>query len=72
MDYIYIRAWHRMTGSFAYYIEDQVDKAREDKAPQTAIYFDRYANRWVTLEECVERTQERVKFYIKNYFKIDV
>lgn len=72
MDYIYIRAWHRMTGSFNYYIEDQVDKARADKAPETAIYFDRYGNRWVTLEECVERTQERVKFYIRNYFKIDM
>ena len=72
MDYIYIRAWHRMTGSFSYYIEDLVDKARADKAPETAIYFDRDENRWHTLEECAERTKERVKFYIKNYFKIDV
>lgn len=72
MDYIYIRAWHRMTGSFAYYIEDQVDKARADKAPQTAIYYDRYENRWHTIDECRESVQERVKAYIKSHFKIDV
>lgn len=76
MDYIYIRAWHRMTGSFDYYIEDQVAKARADKAPETAVYFDNHRyygkNRWVTLEECAAGTQERVKTYIKSHFKIDV
>ena len=73
MDYIYIRAWHRMTGSFDYYIEAQVDKARADKAPETAVYYDRHdRKRWVTIEECAAGTQERIKAYIKSHFEIDV
>lgn len=38
MDYIYIRAWGEMQGSFQYYIDAQVAQAREDGAPQTATY----------------------------------
>lgn len=73
MDYIYIRAWHRMTGSFDYYIEAQVEKARADKAPETAVYFSRYeGNRWITLEECAPGTQERVKAFIRSRYKVEV
>jgi hypothetical protein len=37
-DYPYIRKWGRFMGSFVYYIEDQIRQAREDKAPEDAIY----------------------------------
>lgn len=38
MDYLYIRAWGKMLGSFPAYIEQEVEKARQSNAPQTAIY----------------------------------
>jgi hypothetical protein len=38
--YYEMRAWLAMTGSFAYYIELQVKKAREKDAPDKAVYFD--------------------------------
>lgn len=37
-DFPYIRAWGHMMGSFQYYIDEQLRKAREDGAPETAIY----------------------------------
>lgn len=37
-DYVYIRAWGKMLGSHDYYIQNQVEQAREDKAPQDVIY----------------------------------
>lgn len=39
MDYLYIRAWGKMLHSFDYYVQEQVRKAREDKAPEDATYF---------------------------------
>lgn len=38
MDYKYIRAWGQSLRSRPYYIENEVAKARQAKAPQTAIY----------------------------------
>ena len=38
MDYKYIRAWGSMLESFPSYIENEVKRAQNDKAPQTAIY----------------------------------
>jgi len=37
-DYVYIRAWGRLMQSFPYYIESQVEQARMEGAPPTAIY----------------------------------
>lgn len=37
-DYPYIRAWGRMMGSSHYYIQQEVEKARQMQAPQDAIY----------------------------------
>jgi hypothetical protein len=37
-EYRHIRAWGRMMGSRDYYIQDQIEQARKDKAPQDAIY----------------------------------
>jgi hypothetical protein len=37
-DYPYIRAWGRMMGSYRYYVEGQLQLARQEKAPQNATY----------------------------------
>lgn len=50
MDYAYIRAWGELLGSFPYYIEGEIEKARRDRAPQTAIYR-RQDGSWATFEE---------------------
>lgn len=50
MDYKYIRAWGQMLGSFDYYINAQVEQARQDNAPQTATYR-REDGTWATFEE---------------------
>ena len=38
-DYPYLRMWCGMMGSFNYYTENQLAKAREMKAPDNTIYF---------------------------------
>jgi hypothetical protein len=37
-DYKWIRAWGRMMGSYDYYINGEVERARADRAPQNAIF----------------------------------
>ena len=37
-DYPYIRAWGIHLGSSSWYIDEQVARAREDRAPADAIY----------------------------------
>ena len=66
MDYKYIRAWGISLGSFDYYIENQIAKAKEDNAPQTAIYK-RQDGTWATFEEIKrEDTKEEIMRIIKN------
>lgn len=36
--YPYIRKWGKMLSSMNYYIDDQIELARKDKAPANAIY----------------------------------
>jgi hypothetical protein len=36
--YPFIRAWGYQLGSFKYYIENEIERAIEDKAPERAIY----------------------------------
>lgn len=40
VDYLYVRAWCRMMGSYDYYVRQQVQQARADGAPERAIYKD--------------------------------
>ena len=40
MDYLYIRAWGRLLKSYLYYIQGEVEKAREDNAPEDATFKD--------------------------------
>jgi hypothetical protein len=37
-DYPFIRLWHETSGSFPYYINDLVNKAKNENAPPTAIF----------------------------------
>jgi len=37
--YAYIEAWHRLTGSYDYYIRDLQDRAATERAPDDAIYY---------------------------------
>jgi hypothetical protein len=49
-EYAYIRAWGRMMHSNRHYIDAQVQQARTDKAPDTAIYKDSISGEWHTYE----------------------
>lgn len=49
-DYKYIRAWGKHLGSFNYYIDGEVLKARKDNAPQNAIYKNSKGN-WQTFDD---------------------
>jgi hypothetical protein len=64
-DYLYIRAWGRFMGSGSYYIEMQIDKARENKAPQNAIYYN--GNRWITIEDVqLKENREAIESIVKE------
>lgn len=72
MDYLYIRAWCRLMGSYAYYTEDEIARARADKAPQTAIYHKGGGSpndprEWAVFEEIQNpEAKERVARYVKE------
>ena len=51
-DYPYIRAWGRMMGSNWSYVEDQMARARVDRAPADAIY--KRDTGWVRFSEVTE------------------
>jgi len=46
LDFLYVRAWGRLMGSDQYYIRGQVQKAREDNAPEDATWWDDNIGRW--------------------------
>ena len=69
LDYLYIRAWGRMMGSFDYYIEHQVAEARADGAPQTAIYKDTDGS-WHTYENCHSATKAQVDRILYQFFNM--
>lgn len=71
-DYLYIRAWGYILGSDRYYIDDEIKKAREDNAPQDAIYvkhnFDSSAPReWIRYESVTSwHTHSRMEAYFES------
>ena len=66
MDYKYIRAWGYSLGSFDYYIENQIAKAKEDNAPPTAVYK-RQDGTWATFEEIKrDDTKEEIALLVDN------
>jgi len=69
-DYKYIRAWGRMLGSYPEYIERQVERARDDKAPEDAIYEGSGVNRgqWRCFSDIEnEDSIERMKILVKEF-----
>ena len=68
-DYKYIRAWGMMLHSFPDYIEGEVEKARRDGAPETAIY--RYSDgTWATFESIrLVGTKETILALIRDMEK---
>jgi hypothetical protein len=56
-NYKYIRAWGRMMGSRDPYIQAQIQKAYETKAPQDAVYWSLDELRWRTLSEVSQNTR---------------
>lgn len=70
MDYKYIRAWGKMLGSFRGYIEGEVEKARKERAPETAIYR-RSDGTWATFEG-IERqdTKQRIREIIGDMTEV--
>ena len=66
MDYLYIRAWHKTSGSFQYYIDNLVMEARKDNAPQNATYKN-IEGKWQTIEDCInEHTASRVEAEVRR------
>ncbi len=61
--YPYIVAWGQLMGSYGYYIQDQCEKAEEDKAVFTACYYNSTDNRWVLLENLREGLKNELEDY---------
>lgn len=67
MDYIYIRAWHLMTGAYQYYINLVESKARRDDAPENAIYYDDRSREWRTVDDIVSpESKARVEAFAER------
>lgn len=49
MEYAYIYAWGKMLNSLPGFIDAEIEKAKRDHAPQTAI-FQRQDGSWATFE----------------------
>lgn len=60
-DYKHIAAWGGLLRSSDHYIRSEQLKALRDGAPLDAIYYDDLTeHRWITIEECVEATKQRI------------
>ena len=68
-DYKYIRAWGMMLHAFPDYIEKEVEKARRDGAPETAIYL--YGDgTWATFESIrLVGTKKKIQALIRDMEK---
>lgn len=66
MDYLYIRAWGKMLGSFPAYIEREVEEARQSRAPRTAIY-QRQDGSWATFGSISSgKTKDAVALFVEQ------
>jgi len=59
MDYILIRAWGRFNGTMAFYVRQELDRARDDNAPGNVIYK-REDGTWATLNDLSEPNRTKV------------
>ena len=65
-EYIYLRAWCWMLGSFSTFTENEVVRAKADKAPQTAVYR-RSNGTWATFEEIqCKKTKQAVQAIVEE------
>lgn len=76
--YPYIRAWGQIMGSHAYYINDRIEDAQLDGAPENAVYLcshkyttlpscDKPGPHWVTVDEIVrEDTRARLHKIVRE------
>lgn len=58
-EYIYLRAWCRLLGSFPTFTEYEVARAKADNAPKTAIYR-KSDGAWAVFEEIQSENTKRV------------
>lgn len=58
-EYIYLRAWCRLLGSFPTFTECEVTRAKEVNAPKTAVYR-RSDGAWAIFEEIQSDDTKRV------------
>ncbi|SKY02342.1 Uncharacterised protein [Mycobacteroides abscessus subsp. massiliense] len=62
MDYLYIRAWDRMMGSYPSWTKGQLSKARRESAPMLAIYH--RDGKWMTVNDIdVVETLKRLAYH---------
>lgn len=66
MDYPYIRAWCKMMKSTPDFTENEVETARKEKAPQTAVYKNKDGT-WEIFEGIVrgETKQQLAELVVK-------
>jgi hypothetical protein len=77
LPYPNIRTWGHLMGSRPYYVADQIERARSDRAPQDAVYLcdhshagieiscplarDKKPSHWITLPELSEKAQQDIR-----------
>lgn len=66
MDYVYIRAWCKLMNATPDVTENEVETARKEKAPQTAVYKNKDGT-WENFEGIVrsETKQQLAELVIK-------
>jgi hypothetical protein len=64
--YKYIVAWGIYTGSFGYYIDEQLLRAEADSAPANALYKGSISGVWVTFDEAGEHARNAVNYIIQD------
>lgn len=63
MDYPYVWAWGKVLNSKDYFIQSERDKAKEEKAPENAIFRDDDGG-WSTVDSILSGgTKQRVEEY---------
>ena len=50
-DYIFIKIWGELLGSYPYYINVEQKRAAEEGAPLRATYYSDMTKRWHTIDE---------------------
>ena len=69
--YWFVKAWGKQMGSFQYYIDRQVELAREEGAPHNAIYRDTEGT-WHTVNDVKdESTRDRLRRDVQRMMHAD-